>query len=927
MDDLDLSGDTTDKEQEDLPYDGDLIDETELLHTHCDEIFPLIKDKSEAFQQPIFSYTEMPQDETLRCVNGTFPEASAIKKLSKEELYPGFFHIPTNNEEPSNSNFSDALLQHLSKKEFSNVIQPVSCETFPELSFGSFDETIVKSLILHCSDCSLPRNPNPELSDQLLHRRNVIGNQSSHRQLTRKENILNLDFEESVVPGDYFEGIPNFVIENGSPNYLQTMRRWQIPQKCMFERINSDPGLKYGKDQVRDLLPDFSQVVPKIRISKPNIHHRLATVVQQTNSSPNLSEKSAIVRDSLESTVMNCLKRKPRENKEEPPEFMQHLQVNVEPLLDVSERSLSGLAFETNVLKFSSTTEEQLPSGPSQLFKKTTKGDNTCQELTEQTKNLKTKVEEFSKRINEDSSPSEDNKQVLKKLKGYLDVLEQSYLSTKEKHQILQNHDKKSIAFGEFDPERKVEGEIFKVEMILENVKEKIDESTSSSFLACSSDTMDVLDFALCPLPNEVPIQENGYDPSEKSEHEIKLLDHRKQDQGNSLIPSLKGKDESINNKETIPVKIQETLSQDFLCELYPQVYLGLPRRDVAFGEDASKLASKEEVVTLSRLETNQLAMKLSSDLMRAFSSLESDDDPGSLECIEQSVLRQDWHSGHELPESSDHTEYLLLKKDQDRDRDLRNQKKEKKNDSRKSKCERFSVIIQEKAMNLNMSDSTYCTDAGNSVFSDSLDTLKTGECISCRNKRQKSRKKEFHYKYNCTGQNPVNFNQCDGFIQFCSLSRNESFTSALAAHQKWEENFVEHPKNEHSKGSEKSKSVCSQQKKTPTLRITAKSSQGQDEMILAEKQNLKSSKACSGMCDHIANAPHYHSCRISGSKALYSIQNIKRNDSKVRIFLNSALDYALRTAITLKETTEQMIQTIAKDLAKAQSRRNLQKF
>nr|XP_020856159.1 protein AKNAD1 isoform X2 [Phascolarctos cinereus] len=895
MDNLDLSGDTTDKEQEDLPYDGNLIDKAELLHSHCDEIFPLIKDVPAAVQQSIFSYTGMPQEDThKRYANDTFPETSVIKKGNKEELYTGFFHIPTNNKRPSNSQISDILLQHLSKKEFPNAIQPVACETFPELSFESFDETIVKSLILHCSESSLSREPNTEPFDQVLHKRNVICKQSSHRQLTSNESIFDFNFEESLAPRDCFQGIPNFVAENRSPNYLQTMYAGQTPQQCLFERLSSDNGLTYGQDQVYDFLSDFSQVAPQIRMSKPNIQHRLATIIQQTNYSPNLSEKSAIVQDGLESMAMNFLVRKPQENKEETIEFLQHLQV--EPLLDVSETAVSGLVSKANVLKLSSTAEVRLPSRPSQLLKKTTKRDNMCQELTEQTKNLKTKVEEFSKRLNQDATPLEGNKQVLEKLQGYLDVLEQSYLSIKEEYKILQNHNKKSTVFGEFDPERKVEGELFKVEMLLENVREKIEESTSSSFLACSSDSLDLLDFALCPLPNEVPIQENGHDPSGKSKCEIKLLDLGKQGQENSLIPFLKGKDESVNKKEVIPAKSQETPSQVCLCELYPQIYLGLPRKDVAFDEDASKLASKEEVVMLSRLETNQLAVKLSSDLMRAFSSLESDDDSGSLESMKQSVLRQDRHSDHELPESSDHTEYLLPKKDPYRDRDLRNPRKEGENGSRKSKCGRFSVIIEEKAMNLTMSDSTYCTDAGNSVFLDSSDTSKTGKCLSCRNKHHKSQKKEFHYKYNCTGQNPLNFNECDGFIRFCSLSRNESFTSAF----------------------------CSQQKKHEPLRITAKSFQGQDEMILAEKQNLKSSKYCRGICDQIANSPHHPSCSISGSKALYSIQNINRNDSEI---LNSALDYAIKTAITLKETTEQMIQAIARDLAKAQGRRSCQKF
>ncbi|XP_016284550.2 protein AKNAD1 isoform X1 [Monodelphis domestica] len=930
MDDLDISEDTTDREQEDLPYDGDLFEKTELLDIHWDESFPL---KEKMSLQPLtYTYTELSQSDisngATKRADGTLLETHISKKSNEEEPCTGFFPIPVN-EESSNSKISDVMLKYMSKNEFSNTVQPVACETCPRPPTESFDETIVKSFILHCSETSLSREPKTKLSDHVLYKTNTICKQSCHRQLTRKESIFN--YEESMTTGDCLQKIPYFEVENESPMYPQTKCGGQMPQKLPLEIINSDDGLKNDQYQIHNRLLDLSQFASKIRMSNPNsISHRLATVVKQTISSPNLSRKSAIVQDGLGSMVINILDRKPQEDKEKTIEFMQDLKLMTEcveaqhlidqlkfnnevsnPLVDVPRRSVTELATETNVLKLPPTTEEQLPSSPSQLLTKTTKGDSMCQEISEKTKQLKTKVEELSKRVNYSYMPSKENRQVLEILQGSFEELERNYLSIKETHRILQNHNKNSTLFEEFDPERKVEGEIFKIEMLLENIRDRIDESTSGSIPLSSLDALDILNFALCPLPNEVPKQENGHGPSGKSDHEIKLLDPGKQDQGNTLIPF--PKDESVNKKEVILAKIQEP-PQDCLCELYPQVYLGLPRRDATLDEDAPKLVSKEESAKLSPLETNQLAVKLSSDLMKAFSSLEEDDIPESLQSIKQSVMRQDWHSDHELPE--------------------RNQKKEKKDDSRKPRCERFSVIIQEKEMNLNLSDSTYCTDAGDSLFSDSRYISNTGECRSCMNKRLKSQEKEFQYKYNCTGQNPLNFNECDGFIRFCALSKNQSLTPAVT-YPKQDENAVqpsqnehlkgsEHPKMEPSKRSEKSKSVCSQTEKHHVPRTTSKSSQGQDEMTLAGKRNMKFSKSNPGIYDQIANSPHCHSRKISGSKVLYSIQNINKDDSEI---LNSALDHALKTAISLKETTEQMIKAIAEDLAKAQGRRSHQKF
>ncbi|XP_037356132.1 protein AKNAD1 isoform X2 [Talpa occidentalis] len=106
-----------------------------------------------------------------------------------------------------------------------------------------------------------------------------------------------------------------------------------------------------------------------------------------------------------------------------------------------------------------------------------------------------------------------------------------------------------------------------------------------------------------------------------------------------------------------------------------------------------------------------------------------------------------------------------------------------------------------------------------------------------------------------------------------------------------------------------KPKCICS-------WRVNSKSSQ--DEYPIPGKKNLKAFMAYSS--DLAASSPHFHSGRISGGKSLCSVSSTEEMESEI---LNTSLDHALRTATTLKETTDQMIKTIAEDLAKVKRWRN----
>ncbi|NWV40615.1 AKND1 protein, partial [Grantiella picta] len=111
-----------------------------------------------------------------------------------------------------------------------------------------------------------------------------------------------------------------------------------------------------------------------------------------------------------------------------------------------------------------------------------TLGEKISQILKDQTDQLTKKVEDFSKHMTQETFFLQDKYLALNQLKRYLDVLERNYLTAREKHNNLQlhNYKNKPINLGEFDPERRVEGGIFRLGMLLEDIQEQMDDSKGS---------------------------------------------------------------------------------------------------------------------------------------------------------------------------------------------------------------------------------------------------------------------------------------------------------------------------------------------------------------------------------------------------------------------------------------------------------------
>ncbi|XP_046501094.1 protein AKNAD1 isoform X2 [Equus quagga] len=496
MDEADFSEDTTSKQQEDLPYDGDFSQVkiySDCNFTSKNDILDVSNQITLVIDDPQEKTThkETCRNEDMAMSLDKMTEDAVNKNCDEEKQCTVNLHIPADKRHPAKSNISDILLHHLSKEEFLKG-QGINCETLPEISNAdSFDETIIKNIILQYVKHSWPKEQTPELTDQLNPKADDENSNKPTCSPTMTEGNSS-DVEE--LSGDSSQQEKsNFPTKTESPSDKQKSCQGQTPQKQQTEKASSGNGFKHGQDQVHCLLSDFSKVAPKVKIPKSSIIEEPITIDKQANFSPNWRYKSAIMQDILENmSRSNCVEiQEPKMKTTEPSQ-----QIEMEPTIRIHQEYLTGLKPETSLFKLSSASQKD-PSSSSCIFQKISQGKQMCQKLKEQTDQLKTKIQEFSKSIAQDSSYRfQDKRLVLEKLQGRLELLEQEFLANKEKHLSLkqQVHKHGPPAVGDFDPERKVEGEIFKLEMLLEDVKEKIDKGKCTSALSLPVSSPIILD-------------------------------------------------------------------------------------------------------------------------------------------------------------------------------------------------------------------------------------------------------------------------------------------------------------------------------------------------------------------------------------------------------------------------------------------------
>ncbi|XP_019357605.1 PREDICTED: protein AKNAD1 isoform X2 [Gavialis gangeticus] len=986
LDKCDYSGDATDEEQEDLPYDGDLertyrhisdsdnLKDCTLIEKKSDNCLQLTySEVSNHVKETNYKMQRVPQEKVFPYhppatrANGIKIEMTRDALVSgtsfEKELTVGVFSSPVRNECFTNSKISDVLLHHFSKEELLSTNRLIDCETIPETSLTeSVDEAILNKMRI--SECTKPTLL-AEAQAKSFEEKNFIKQEKTFEAVHKDNNLL--DENKFVIEkgatshfdeGEHIQKNSQSVTGTEDTNSFQNTRKEHAYQESLFERTVSSHEFKYGQGQVHYCLPDVSKVASKVKIPKGNNNNKSIPIIKKPKPSPNLLVKSSVVKNVLETmNYFDSSEVKIQEKEMHIPELGQQLemltkQAETQNHIDhlrfdykrypPAESPNPNFAIHSGGLQ-SGRIITALPSPGAageihclnlNLLQKTTEGEKMSQMLKEQTEQLRAEVEDFYKCVTQAPS-SQDHCLVLKQLKGYLDALERKYVATREEHRglQLQNYKHNPISVGEFDPDRKVEGEIFRLGMLLEDVQEKMDDNlcsrcpsslirlpTSPSLSACESVV------SSCSVPPESELVSSISDPPGRRATEVNFLDNKK--------------DESTKKSWATEM----TLEKNCLLSLYndnwdpfTQVQLRLQERDAsAYEQDTQPL------------EEARLLANNSSDVMQCFLIPEAENGVRGLELHRQPMLSYNHttdqgktegqmkspskaklsnvcnmehntvhlkvlqeqgnlvhpsnHCFHKIvencPDECENTIHPRLKTQVSskanripcsyvkKSKNMEN----RKTDGRESVSRQHSAFIQEKAMDLDLSDTNLSSDSEDISYCASYDNSPSDDFMEQKTKSYKPHQTK-GFRCNTGSRDWFKCGSCKESIQSCATCRNKNLSSP------------------------QKKRIAAQsvsRNKQPDLFVCR----------LSEQQNLEVPKAVySRMYDTVILSPQYLAIRKSHSSNSV-IGNRYNSDTKTKI-LNSTLDHAIQTANSLKKTTERMVQAVSEDLAKVKTHQN----
>uniref|UniRef100_A0A7M4FLP2 AKNA domain containing 1 n=1 Tax=Crocodylus porosus TaxID=8502 RepID=A0A7M4FLP2_CROPO len=568
------------------------------------------------------------------------------------------------------------------------------------------------------------------------------------------------------------------------------------------------------------------------------------------------------------------------------------------------------------------------------LLQKTTEGEKMSQMLKEQTEQLRAEVEDFYKCVTQ--APSSQDRLVLKQLKGYLDALERKYVATREEHRglQLQNYKHNPISVGEFDPDRKVEGEIFRLGMLLEDVQEKMDDNlcsqcpsslirlpTSPSVSACESVV------SSCSVLPESELVSSISDPPGRKATEVNFLDNKKDEstkkswatevtlEKNCLLSlyndswdpftqvqlRLRERDASAYEKDTQPLEEARLLANKNSSDvmqyfLTPEAENGVRGLELHRQPMLSYNHTTDQGKTESSLNFRQMKSPSKAKLLNAYNM---EHNTVHLEVLQEqgNLVHPSNHCFHKIvencPDECDNIIHPRLKTQVSNKASRipcsyvkkRKNMENRKTDGRESVSRQHSAFIQEKAMDLDLSD----TNLSFRCNTGSRDWFK------CRSRKES--------------------------IQSCATCRNKNISSPSSLQSRdWSTNICIHcQRNESTHESIKD---TTEKKRIAAQSVSRNKQPDQSVCRLSEQQNLEVPKALySRMYDTVILSPQYLAIRKSHSSNSV-LGNRYNSDTKTKI-LNSTLDHAIQTANSLKKTTERMVQAVSEDLAKVKTHQN----
>ncbi|KAK5919432.1 hypothetical protein CgunFtcFv8_023328 [Champsocephalus gunnari] len=567
--------DTSDEDQDDLPYDGDL-GSLYFNQTATSEL-DMSSDRRDTFNSSpdVPGVLECNRTDTEEIIEGL---ASLGHNSEKQETLS---QVDANTERenrldasksfkvappcPCPSDMSQLLLQHFSQEELLRSGRLIEAETLPEVSLlesveytlfswrPTHNSTVIKSNHSESPNCSSKTNQS-FCSD--MRNEKTASTNSSLEEKAESE----IDNVPSAASDSIISCSPSINSEQGSGDTsdvdLENQEKDEeddLVQRGPLVRTRSFSDIKYGQGKVHYPLPDFSKVASKVKIPKapsgpvpqsPSTLHR-------AQSSPGMLDLiNRVMEDSIQPSEKPYVFKD--EDKQTAPALVHHLQAEYDKLLTKyaeAENLIDQMRIGTNVPpssevmlyleceddhqgnlvegshvgsspprlptsehvgeKGETTPSSQPEEGPSD-------GEIMTAELTDIISQFMQNVEEFKLSVSNMSMSTAEQQMMLRSMMAAQDQLEREYISRKEEHRALEMQSYMGLCrnAGTFDPNRLVEGDIFRIGMHLEDIKEMIDKNVceqispphSSSTPTHMKEMLHVKPTPLCmPTPSPPP--------------------------------------------------------------------------------------------------------------------------------------------------------------------------------------------------------------------------------------------------------------------------------------------------------------------------------------------------------------------------------------------------------------------------------------
>ncbi|KAM9349925.1 uncharacterized protein aknad1 [Symphorus nematophorus] len=562
---------TSDEDQDDLPYDGDLG--SPYFNQTVNSEGNVSSDRRES----VHASPDVP--DLLECNTNEHlvsdHDAKKLATLSQEDANTtqnNFFDASKPNAPlcPCPADINHLLLRHFSQEELLQSGRLIEAETLPEVSLlESMDDTVYSWAPTY-NNTAINQSESPVCNSE-MNQSNEKSNSAS-KKLSSEEEAERKIATESITSSSASTDSEQGSGDTSLAKQEKVEEDDQV-QRVPLVRTRSFSEMKYGQGQVHYPLPDFSKVAPKVKIPRapsgpvrplpqsPSTMHR-------AQSSPGMLEViSRVLEDSVQPP------EKPYIFKDEdktPPALVHHLQAEYDKLLTkyaeaenlidqmrlgtnalpsselmlylacdddhqgnlpAAEGShLGSLALQippsdnlgvkediipkSNIKAVSNASSSQTEEGPSD-------GERMTAELRDIIGQFMQKVEEFKLSVRNMSVSTSEQQMMLRSMMEAQDQLERKYISKKEEHRALemQNYMGLSRNTGTFDPNRLVEGDIFRIGMHLEDIKEMIDKNVceqispphSSSTPTPMNEMLHVKPSPLCmPTPSPPPSLHEG---------------------------------------------------------------------------------------------------------------------------------------------------------------------------------------------------------------------------------------------------------------------------------------------------------------------------------------------------------------------------------------------------------------------------------